>query len=65
MKISIITNYFKGVLSELKKVSWPTGREVINHTVIVLISAAIAIALTAAADFGLTKLIEYIVQNRS
>ena len=51
--------------AELKKVSWPSKNELINHTVIVIISAAVAIALTAAVDFGLTKLVEYIVQNRS
>jgi preprotein translocase subunit SecE len=64
MKISILVNYFKGVWSELKKVSWPTRKEVINHTIIVLVSAAIAIALTSVVDFGLSKLIEYLVQNR-
>jgi preprotein translocase subunit SecE len=64
MKISILVNYFKGVWSELKKVSWPTRKEVINHTIIVLVSAAIAIALISVVDFGLSKLIEYLVQNR-
>lgn len=64
MKNLNIVTYFKGVWSELKKVSWPTGREVVNHTVIVLVSATIAIALTSAIDFGLTKLVEYLVQNR-
>lgn len=60
---NIIFNYFKGVWSELKKVSWPTRTEVINHTVIVLISAVAAISLTALADFGLTKLVEFLVQK--
>jgi preprotein translocase subunit SecE len=64
MKNSLLIGYFKGVWVELKKVSWPTGKEVINHTIIVLVSAAIAIALTSAIDFGLTKVIEYLVQNR-
>lgn len=64
MKNLNIVTYFKGVWAELKKVSWPTGKQVVDHTIIVLVSAAIAIALTAAADFGLTKLVEYLVQNR-
>jgi preprotein translocase subunit SecE len=58
-----ITNYLKGVWAELKKVSWPTGKEVANHTIIVLVSAAVAISLTSAVDFGLSKLIEYLVQR--
>lgn len=64
MKNLRLINYFKGVWLELKKVSWPTGKEVVNHTVIVLVSAAIAIALTSAIDYGLTKVVEYLVQNR-
>jgi preprotein translocase subunit SecE len=60
-----ITNYFQGVWFELKKVSWPSRKEAINHTIVVLISAAVAIAFTAVVDFGLSKLVEFIVQNRS
>jgi preprotein translocase subunit SecE len=56
-------NYFKGVWSELKKVSWPTKGEVISHTIIVLVSAIIAISMTSLADFGLTKLVEFLVQK--
>jgi preprotein translocase subunit SecE len=62
--ITKITDYFKGVWSELQKVTWPTKKEVLNHTIIVLVSAGIAIAITASIDFGLTKLIEYLVQNK-
>ncbi len=58
-------NYFQGVWSELKKVTWPSKKEVFNHTIIVLVSATIAIMLTAAGDYGLSKLVEFIVQNRS
>jgi len=64
MKNNIVATYFKGVWSELKKVTWPTRQEVIAHTIIVLISAGIAVAITAAADYGLTRLVELLVQNR-
>ena len=33
---SRISNYFKGVRSELKKVNWPTKKELTNYTVVVL-----------------------------
>ncbi len=59
-----ITNYFKGVYLELKKVSWPTRKEVINHTIIVLVSASLAVAITASIDFGLTKLVQFIIENK-
>ncbi|MDO8443920.1 MAG: preprotein translocase subunit SecE [bacterium] len=60
-----ISNYFRGVVSELKKVTWPTRQQVINHTIIVLVSAIIAIAVTSLIDYGLTYLVQYLVQNRS
>jgi len=53
------------VWNELTKVTWPTKKVVINHTIIVIISAVIAISLTAAIDFGLARLVEYVVQHRS
>lgn len=64
MKNNIIVNYFTSSWSELKKVSWPTRKDVLNHTVIVVISASVAILITGAIDFGLTYLVQYIVSNR-
>jgi preprotein translocase subunit SecE len=58
-----ITTYFKGVLSEMRKVTWPTRAEVVNHTIIVIISAGLAIGITMALDYGLSKLIKLIIQN--
>jgi preprotein translocase subunit SecE len=60
-----IIDYFKGVWSELKKVSWPSSKEVITHTIIVIVSAGVAIAITAVLDLGLSKLVEYLVTYRS
>ncbi|PIS07823.1 preprotein translocase subunit SecE [Candidatus Berkelbacteria bacterium CG10_big_fil_rev_8_21_14_0_10_43_13] len=60
-----IPNYFRGVLGELRKVVWPTRQQVINHTIIVLVSAVVAIAVTSLIDTGLTYLVQYLVQARS
>ena len=32
---SKVKNYFKGVRSELKKVNWPTKKELTNYTIVV------------------------------
>jgi preprotein translocase SecE subunit len=64
MKNNIIFSYFSGVWSELKKVSWPTFKEVINHTIIVIVSALIAIGITMAADYGLSKLVQYLIEQQ-
>lgn len=34
--ITKTTSYFKGVRSELKKVNWPTRKELTNYTIVVL-----------------------------
>ena len=62
--INSILSYLKGVWSELKKVTWPTRQEVINHTAIVIASIALAIAITSAIDYGLTTLVQYLVTNK-
>lgn len=64
MKNNIVTNYFVSSWAELKKVNWPTRKEVLNHTIIVVISCTVAIAITAAVDYGLTYFVQYFVQSR-
>lgn len=56
-----IKKYFSGVISELKKVSWPSRATVINHTLIVLISSVVAIAVVAAIDYSLSQSIQYFI----
>jgi len=52
-----IVNFFKEARVELKKVTWPTRQETINHTIaVVVITLAVAIFL-GAADFLFTYLL--------
>ena len=44
--------YFSEVRAELRKVDWPTGREVVNSSVIVLIMVVIMTALIFGLDVG-------------
>jgi len=61
-KISItIKDYFSGVVTELRKVTWPTRADVVNHTLIVIVSVIIAIGVVTVLDFGLSKAVEYII----
>ena len=51
-----IITFFKEVNLEIKKVNWPTRRQVFNYTMIVLgISAAVAVFL-GGADFIFTTM---------
>ncbi len=53
--------FFKGVLTEMKKVTWPTKKELINYEVVVLVFSIFATILIWAFDLlfgsGVTKLI--------
>ncbi len=63
--IKSIKNFFKGVYSELQKVSWPSRNTVINHTIVVIVSAVIVTAITAAIDYGLSKSLQYFLTLKS
>ena len=54
-------SFFKGIKAELKKVSWPTKKELINHTGVVLIACAIMSGIFFIFDTGLEKLMQLIV----
>lgn len=45
------TGYFKGVRSETKKISWPSKKEVINYTVVVIVMVLISALVIGALDF--------------
>lgn len=64
MKNNFIVNYFVGSWNELKRVSWPTRKEVIDHTIVVLVSMVAAIAITSAIDYSLTALVQYFVTRQ-
>ncbi len=43
--------YFSEVNSELRRVNWPTRAEVINYTIVVLVTLAVVTALIAGLDY--------------
>lgn len=60
-QINKLVQYFKDSKNEIKKVTWPTKKEIKQHTVLVIIiSLAVALFL-GLVDFFLTKIIEKII----
>ncbi|NCN07224.1 preprotein translocase subunit SecE [Candidatus Falkowbacteria bacterium] len=56
-----LVQYIRDSKNEVKKVTWPTKKEVKQHTILVIvISLAVAFFL-GLADFILTKVIEQII----
>jgi len=54
-------NYLKTAVQELKKVTWPSRKETINSTILVIAVSAIAMVFLGLVDFGLTWLVQKIV----
>lgn len=51
--------FLREVKSELSKVVWPGRRQVIKTTAAVIALSLLVAAFLGAADYGLTKLIEF------
>ena len=49
--------YLKGVRTELKRVTWPTRKEVLNYCVIVVVMLIFFALFTTLVDMGSTELI--------
>jgi preprotein translocase subunit SecE len=60
--VSNIRNFVVEVLVELKKVSWPTRKELIDSTWIVLLSSIALGLLIGIADFALSKLLSILIK---
>ncbi len=62
-KANPIVNYFKDVKGEMKKVAWPTFKQVKNNTIIVIVAVIIVGAIIALLDFGFAKGFEFIINK--
>lgn len=55
-----LKKYFREVVSEVKKVSWPTKKELINLVIAVVVFVIGVALLTGVVDLGLTQLLALI-----
>jgi preprotein translocase subunit SecE len=58
-----VPKYFRESLLELSKVTWPTNKEALNLTTIVVIFSIIFAVVFFAIDFGLTSLLQALTQR--
>ena len=56
-----IITYLRDTKSELKHVSWPTQRQTIIYTTIVIVLSIVTALYLGALDFGFTKGLDYIL----
>ncbi|WP_374720860.1 preprotein translocase subunit SecE [Peribacillus tepidiphilus] len=55
-----LTEFFRGVVREMKKVSWPKRKELTRYTIIVLTTVVIMALFFAVVDLGISQLIRLI-----
>ncbi len=51
-----LIRYFKDMISELKKVTWPTKKDLVTYSLAVVVFILIVAAVTGLFDFGLGAL---------
>ena len=61
--MSKIIQFFREVKVELSKVVWPTKREALRATGIVILFSLLVAVFLGAIDFGLTKLLGLLVEK--
>jgi preprotein translocase subunit SecE len=49
--------FFRQIVGELRKVIWPTRKELVTFTVVTLVFVAFMVALVTSLDYGFTKLV--------
>ena len=57
-----ISTYFKGVKAEMKKVTWPSKKELINYTGVVIIISVIVGLVVWVLDLGIHRILSLILK---
>ena len=52
--------YLREVRAELKKVAWPSRKEIINSTIVVLIAVVFMTTLIFGFDYGSSQLVLFL-----
>lgn len=56
-----LVNFFKDYKSEIKKVTWPSREVTIKSTIVVLVCLLVCATVISLFDFGLGKLVEWLL----
>lgn len=59
--IRAFRNYLTGSVAELRRVVWPTSREVVRTTIWIALGVILLIAFLGVLDYGLTVVLRDVI----
>ncbi len=57
-KLSLVKQFILDSVAEAKKVTWPTKKQLFEHSVVVVGALVISLGIIAALDSGLSYLVQ-------
>ncbi|TJX12911.1 preprotein translocase subunit SecE [Tissierella creatinini] len=57
-----MNTYIRGVKAELKKVIWPSKKDLINYTGVVILLSTIIALIVYVIDLGINQILSLIIQ---
>jgi preprotein translocase subunit SecE len=60
--VTQIQEFFREVMAEFRRVTWPSRPDLINSTVVVLVVTLVIAFFLGAVDIGLARVVERIVR---
>jgi len=62
-KIEVVKQFLREVKTELKKVTWPSRKDTIAGTGLVLVAVFVIAIFLGIVDWGLSNLIRWVLMN--
>ena len=54
-----VSGFFKNVMSEMRKVSWPKSKELTRYTVVVIATVVLMAVFFTVVDLGISELFRW------
>mgnify|MGYP001947307619 FL=1 len=55
-----VSQFFVNVANEMKKVRWPTKKELVKYTITVIVTVTFVTLFFVVVDFGISSLLKWI-----
>jgi preprotein translocase subunit SecE len=60
-----LINFVREVVAELRKVIWPTRKELITYTAVVVVFVSIMLTIVGLLDYGFAKVVLWVFGNKT